>query len=166
MNNKISMHRMRWWHIEQVAALEKSVFVDTAWSPSQFWAELARANRTYFVLLESDGQSDGVSDGAGETVCGYAGLATVPPEGDIQTVAVAPEIQGMGWGSRLVATLLEEARSQGCTSVLLEVASGNDAAVKLYERQGFDVISRRSSYYGPGRDALIMRWRDGSGHVS
>jgi [ribosomal protein S18]-alanine N-acetyltransferase len=162
MNNTISMHRMRWWHIEQVAALERSVFGDTAWSPSQFWGELARDNRTYYVLLDSAGKSDG----AGETVCGYAGLATVPPEGDIQTVAVAPGIQGMGWGSRLVATLLEEARRQGCTSVLLEVASGNDAAVKLYEQQGFDVIARRSSYYGPGRDALIMRWRKGSGHTS
>ncbi len=148
------MHRMRWWHIEDIAALEQEVFADTAWSPAQFWGELARTNRTYFVLLDSDAKS--------ESVCGYAGLATVPPEGDIQTVALAPRIQGMGWGGRLVAALLAEARLQGCTSVLLEVADGNDAAVKLYEREGFDVIARRSSYYGPGRDALIMRWRERS----
>lgn len=152
------MHRMRWWHIENVAALEQQVFADTAWSPSQFWGELARVNRTYFVLLDSDAKSG--------SVCGYAGLATVPPEGDIQTVAVAPWIQGLGWGGRLVAALLAEARQQGCTSVLLEVAAGNDAAVKLYERQGFDAIARRSSYYGPGRDALIMRWRERSDRVS
>jgi ribosomal-protein-alanine N-acetyltransferase len=148
------IQKMRWWHIASVAQLEKKVFPDTAWSPAQFWGELARDNRFYFVLTESDSQ--------GSEVWGYAGLAVVPPEADIQTVAVSPQVQGQGWGSRLVDTLLESARMQGCTSVILEVAHSNESALRLYARAGFSVISRRSGYYGPGQDALIMRWRHGT----
>jgi ribosomal-protein-alanine N-acetyltransferase len=43
--------------------------------------------------------------------------------------------------------------------VLLEVNAESAPAVTLYESAGFEVISRRSSYYGPGQDAFIMRRR-------
>jgi ribosomal-protein-alanine N-acetyltransferase len=149
--SKISIQEMRWWHIAAVAELEKKVFVDTAWSPAQFWGELARENRSYFVLVESEDPDS--------EVMGYAGVAVLPPEADIQTVAIAPPAQGQGWGSRLVNTLLTVAQQQGCTTVMLEVAATNESAFLLYERAGFQVISRRRGYYGPGQDALIMRWR-------
>jgi [ribosomal protein S18]-alanine N-acetyltransferase len=149
--NGHSIQRMRWWHIAAVAELEKEVFPDTAWSPAQFWGELARENRSYYVLTESGSQSS--------EVLGYAGLSVIPPDADIQTVAVAPQVQGQGWGSRLVDTLLEAARKHGCSSVILEVAHSNESALRLYRRMGFSAISRRSGYYGPGQDALIMKWR-------
>lgn len=136
---------MRWWHIAPATDLEREVFGDTAWSAAQFWSELARENRRYRVLLDRD------------EVVGYAGLATTPPDADVQTLAVAPRLRGQGWGARLLDQLVDMARETGCTRLLLEVAADNRAAVALYERSGFDAIARRSSYYAPGRDAIIMR---------
>ena len=55
--------------------------------------------------------------------------------------------------------LLDDAVARGCSQVLLEVAEGNDPARRLYERFGFAPISRRRGYYGPGKDAVVMRRR-------
>jgi [ribosomal protein S18]-alanine N-acetyltransferase len=139
---------MRWWDIPSVLAIDEAVFAATAWSAAQFWGELARPNRTYVVLRDPVGE-----------VRGYAGLAMLPPEADVQTIAVRPDVRGQGGGSILLRHLLNEARSQECTAVLLEVRADNASAIAMYERFGFTVISRRSNYYGPGSDALIMRLR-------
>ena len=46
----------------------------------------------------------------------------------------------------------------GSRRVLLEVRADNDAARRLYDRAGFEVISVRRRYYQPGDvDALVMR---------
>ena len=140
---------MRWWDIETVMVLERELFGETAWSPAQFWGELAQPNRTYVVDEDENG------------LTGYAGLMTVPPAADIQTVAVAPRAQRRGIASDMLAHLLAVA-DERCTQTFLEVAANNSGAVAVYERAGFAVIARRTSYYGPGRDALIMRRDRGS----
>jgi ribosomal protein S18 acetylase RimI-like enzyme len=49
-------------------------------------------------------------------------------------------------GSRLVAAVIEGLRAQGIASFVLEVLEQNEAARRLYERQGF-VIERRFACY-------------------
>lgn len=138
---------MRWWDIPAVMAIEESAFPTTAWSPSQFWSELAQPDRTYFVTESAD------------RVVAYAGVMVRPPTADVQTIAVEPGHRGQGTGRDLLIRMLGVAEASGCTEVLLEVSADNAPAVGLYETEGFEVIARRSSYYAPGRDALIMRRR-------
>lgn len=162
----IGITPMRWWHIEPAMTWERQLFGSTAWSAAQMWSELARDSRRYYVIA-SDGQDDdGAHHGAigrigpdGERVLGYAGINLLPPDADVQTVAVAPHLQGRGWARRLLERLLADAEEAGCTQVMLEVRADNVSALGLYERFGFEVIARRTSYYGPGEDALIMRLR-------
>jgi ribosomal protein S18 acetylase RimI-like enzyme len=40
---------------------------------------------------------------------------------------------------------------------MLEMREGNLEAQPLYEKYGYQVISRRDNYYAPGIHALIMR---------
>jgi ribosomal-protein-alanine N-acetyltransferase len=145
----MTLRRMRWWDVEQVADLERELFPHDPWSAEQLWSELAHvpASRWYAVHEDADG------------IDGYAGLMAVPPEGDVQTIAVARRAQGRGLGGELLDALLLEARSRGCTQVFLEVLHSNDAAVRLYERAGFEKQGRRRDYYGPGLDAVVMRLR-------
>ena len=138
---------MRWWHIETAVMLERELFAATAWSPAQFWSELSRGNRRYYALV------------AGDRIVGYAGVALNPPEADVQTVAVGPQVQGRGWGARLLDRLVGDASDAGCSEILLEVAADNAAALALYGKRGFKGIAKRTGYYGPGRDAIIMRCR-------
>jgi ribosomal-protein-alanine N-acetyltransferase len=60
----------------------------------------------------------------------------------------------------LLDALVAEAARQGATSVLLEVRADNPAAIRLYERTGFERIAVRRRYYQPGDiDAHVMRLR-------
>ena len=142
-----ALRGMRWWDIPAVAAIEQSVFPATAWTPAQFWSELAHDDRTYLVAQ------------AGDRVVAYGGVMVRPPTADIQTIAVDADHRGRGIARDLLGRLLGIADEGGCSEVLLEVAADNASAVALYESEGFSVIARRTSYYGPGQDALIMRRR-------
>lgn len=142
-----TLRPMRWWDLESVSAVEHELFAATAWSPAQFWGELAQPTRTY-VVAEAEG-----------VVIGYAGVYCLAPTSDVQTIAVDKSWQGRGLGREMLRELLGTARERGCAEMLLEVAADNSAAIALYESEAFEVISRRRDYYGPAADALIMRRR-------
>ncbi len=81
-------------------------------------------------------------------------------DGDIQTLAVAPEARRHGLGRTLVTALLAEAASRGAHEVFLEVRADNPNARALYDSLGFEQIAVRAKYYQPdGVDAQIMRVR-------
>jgi [ribosomal protein S18]-alanine N-acetyltransferase len=153
----VRIRALRWWDVEAVTALERELFGATAWSAETFWSELAQPTRCY-LLAEQVGRDSGLLGEAG--LLGYAGLMVTGPEGDVQTVAVAPAAQGRGVGARLLAALVGEAVARGATSLLLEVRADNAAAIALYRRFGFEQLAVRRGYYQPeGVDALIMRCR-------
>jgi ribosomal-protein-alanine N-acetyltransferase len=143
----ITVERMRWWHIADVAELEGELFPHDRWSVEQFWSELALPTRSYVVAMDAG------------TVVGYAGLFALPPQSDVQTIAVRADQQGRGVGNALLVALLDEAERRGAHETLLEVRADNGAAIALYSRHGFERISARRSYYPDGGDADIMRRR-------
>ena len=143
----IEVRPMRWWDIPRVHAIEKVCFPDDSWSLDQFWRELAGDTRDYCVA-EIDG-----------TVIGYAGISTIPPDSDLQTLAVDPQHRGSGVGRDLLLSALHHASDRGATSMILEVRTDNSAARSLYTEVGFESIATRSRYYPDGGDALIMRCR-------
>jgi ribosomal-protein-alanine N-acetyltransferase len=138
---------LRWWEIPDVMDIEERVFLATAWTAGQFWSELAQDDRTYLVA-RVDGH-----------IVGYAGLMSRRPTADIQTIAVDPGHRRRGIARALLRHLLDVAADAGCTETLLEVRADSPAAIALYESEGFAAIARRTDYYGPGADALIMRRR-------
>jgi [ribosomal protein S18]-alanine N-acetyltransferase len=147
---------MRWWDVEEVAALEREVFVEDPWSAAGFWSELAGVPETRsYVVAELAAGAPGAETGS--NLAGYAGLMVGGVEADIQTVAVRPDQRGTGLGRTLTEWLVDEARSRSCTRVMLEVRDGNNPARRLYTRLGFEPVGRRADYYGRGRDAVVMR---------
>ena len=142
-----TLREAHWADIPALAALERDLFAHDAWSEPTWWAELAgRPRRDYVVLVDADG------------VLGYAGLDHGGEVADVMTVAVAPRSQGRGLGRLLLAELEQRARARGAVHVILEVRADNVAAIALYERSGFVVLSTRRRYYQPGDvDAIVMR---------
>lgn len=151
MNPLMQIRPMRWWDIEQVAALESEIFTESRWTTEQFWSELAQPTRTY-VVVEDPGPDE-------QGIIGYAGLFVLGAESDVQTIAVAPTARGRGIGRVLMEHLMASAREQGATQMILEVRADNEPAIALYQGLGFEVISSRRDYYAPGIDARIMRIR-------
>ncbi|WP_433701940.1 ribosomal protein S18-alanine N-acetyltransferase [Nocardiopsis sp. CA-288880] len=130
--------------VPAVITLERALFPLDAWSEGMLRDELAESTRHY-VVAES-----------GDTVVGYAGLRFVPPEGDVQTMAVSEQVWGRGIGSALLTELLDQAAARGVTHMFLEVRSDNPRAQDLYKRFGFVQIGVRRGYYN-GADAFVMR---------
>lgn len=143
----VTLRPMRWPDVVSVHAIETEVFDVDPWSAEQFWGELAQPTREY-VVAEDDG-----------VIVGYAGAYLLPPDSDVQTIAVSPSAQGRGVGRLLLEELIAIAVRHDCAQLLLEVRSDNESAIAMYERFGFEQISKRRDYYASGVDALIMRLR-------
>lgn len=133
--------------LDEVAALEADLFGSDAWSREIVREELAGDHRRYLVLVDERG-----------AIRGYAGLLVVGTDGDIQTIAVAPELRGGGHGRALMVELLAEAARRGARQVFLEVRADNPPARGLYASLGFAEIGVRPRYYQPeGIDAIVMQ---------
>ncbi len=145
----VTLQRMRWWHVEQLLGLERSLFGEEPWSARLFWSELGQLDTRYYLVALDEGE-----------VVGYAGLCDYPDEAFVQTMAVATSHQGAGLGARLLEALIEEAERRRQRTLSLEVRADNTPAQRLYGRYGFRRSGVRRGYYQPsGADAWIMTRR-------
>jgi len=89
----------------------------------------------------------------------YGVMSVAAGESHILNITVRPESQGQGIGSKLMKHFLQLARRHDADIVMLEVRPSNKAAIKLYEKLGFNEIGVRRNYYpaDEGReDALLL----------
>lgn len=138
--------KIRKMAVEDVGAIheiETLCFPDP-WSEEAFLAELSGRNPAFYLVGEIEGK-----------VAGYAGLWRILEEGHITNVAVHPDYRRLHLGELLVANLLRENLQEGVRDFTLEVRVSNEAAIRLYQKFGFEVAGRRKNYYKT-EDALIM----------
>jgi len=88
---------------------------------------------------------------------GFAMARIAADEAEILTIAVAPDARRKGIARTLLNETARQAGARGARTMFLEVSETNGAAIALYRRAGFREVGRRTSYYGPGEDALILR---------
>lgn len=141
----IELVRMRRRDLRRVMTIEKAVFPEP-WSHAVFASELAlRKGRAYRVARQ------------GRETVGYVGLMFVDEEAHVTTVAVAPEHQGRGIGTRIMVGAVRIAQEEGARHISLEVAVNNERAQKIYRRFGFVPVGVRKGYYQAiGEDAYVM----------
>lgn len=88
-------------------------------------------------------------------IAGFYISHEVADEVSLMNIAVHPDYQGKGYGSVLLNDLLIRASSFTeshpviATQVFLEVRESNTAAIRLYERYGFNKLGKRPGYYPP-----------------
>ncbi len=91
-------------------------------------------------------------------VAGFAIAGLVPPEAELETIAVAAECQRRGFARQLFSALAAELRVAQVTGIVLEVRASNGRAQTLYRSLGFAEAGRRPRYYAdPVEDAVLMR---------
>jgi ribosomal-protein-alanine N-acetyltransferase len=96
----------------------------------------------------------------GGEVVGHMVLMTVLDEAHLLNITIAPVWRRQGLGSILLEHAMQAARRKQAQALYLEVRPTNDAAIKLYEKMGFEAFALRKGYYPAqaGReDALVMR---------
>lgn len=132
-----------------LAALERDCFGAGAWSSGILAAELTGVPDTRSVLVAP----------ATGGVQAYAVLLVPADAADLSRIAVSPRARRRGLGRTLLAATCAQAMTRGCERMLLEVQADNAGALALYAEAGFLRIDLRRGYYGPGRDAVVMRLR-------
>ena len=125
--------------LDDVMIVMRSAFGDAygeAWTRSQCAGILPMAGVT---LMVADGEDSGQP-------LGFALYRTVADDAELLLLAVAPQAQGNGIGSRLLSQFIDDAKKNGASKIHLEVRDGNPA-VHIYEAAGFAPVGRRRNYY-------------------
>ena len=132
-------------HLVEIVRIEQENFPAPCWSTALFERKLEDPS-VRFLLAEAEGH-----------VLGFAVLQYMPPEAELQDIAVDRTVQDRGIGRQLITRLLEECVRADVTAVHLDVRAGNDRAIALYSSLGFEAVGRRSGYYrNTDEDAILM----------
>jgi len=126
-----------------VAAIERESFKDP-WSIHSFQTEIETNRLALYLVARHRDQ-----------VIAYIGAWIVLNEVHITTLAVDKGCRRRGIASRLVGALMEMTGPRGASCLTLEVRPSNTAALRFYQKLGFEVLGRRKHYYAD-EDALIM----------
>jgi [ribosomal protein S18]-alanine N-acetyltransferase len=117
----------------------------TPWPRKTFEEELSRAHARLDLARR------------GGDVLGYLNYWLVADEVHLLAIATHPDARRGGIGYALMRHLVDGARERNARLVTLEVRAGNEAALALYRRFGFEEIAKRRGYYGDDdEDAVVM----------
>ena len=130
--------------MDEVMAVERTAY-QFPWSSGFFRQEMQVACARS-ILAQSDGKA-----------VGYILYWLLPGAIDIHNLAVHAEYRRRGIARALLQRVINQAKVQSITRVMLEVRKSNLPAQKLYESAGFSVTAIRKGYYSDNdEDALAM----------
>ncbi|MGH9607318.1 MAG: ribosomal protein S18-alanine N-acetyltransferase [Terracidiphilus sp.] len=120
------------------------------WPPRAWLAALNPVAAPRRIALIAAGSHDG-------TLYGFAVTSLLPPQAELETIAVNPEARRRGIGSRLIAAFVEELGRAEILEIFLEVRVSNRTAQAFYQALGFTQTGQRARYYiDPIEDAVLM----------
>lgn len=77
---------------------------------------------------------------------------------DIAYIGVDPKFQGMGFGKKLMESVVHDSHFHGDANILgLAVRVSNSRAISLYEKLGFKEVKRLSNYYSEEEGIGMMK---------
>ncbi|SCY81776.1 ribosomal-protein-alanine N-acetyltransferase [Lachnospiraceae bacterium XBB2008] len=134
--------------VEGAIALEQASFADP-WPRSAFAEIVDKSDADYYLAEDTDTG----------TLAGGCVVFRILDEGDITNVAVDERYRGQGIATQLLKYAIEQNEALGIEDFTLEVRQSNAAAIRVYEKCGFESAGVRPGFYDhPKEDGLIM-WR-------
>jgi len=130
--------------------LDKELFPHAMWNLEHYESDFKGVPLTHFFRVAVDQDNK---------IVGYAAVMVPAPgvEADVLTIGVIAEHRKSGLGRAFMGQLEDWAVDKESNAMMLEVGVDNAPAIALYESIGYLRISQRKNFYGPGRDALVMR---------
>lgn len=99
-----------------------------------------------------------VADDPEAGIVAFLMTVLIPPQAELESIAVAEKVQRQGIGARLLAELFAVMKTKQITEVMLEVRESNHPARAFYAAAGFTETGRRTGYYSdPKEDAILLR---------
>lgn len=92
-----------------------------------------------------------------DELAGFVIASVIPPQAELESIAVAADFQHGGLGRQLLGALTASLRPVGALELTLEVRSSNTPAVAFYKALGFHFRGLRPRYYvDPIENAVMM----------
>lgn len=140
---EIKYYELTYDDIAKVSDMERRFF-SVPWSEASI-AHYMESGNTIFIVAR-----------CGEETVGYAAVLCILDEGNLVSIGVEDGFRKMGIASELLDIVYDMAQERGVASIHLEVRTGNQAAISLYEKEGFVRSGRRKDFYRePTEDALL-----------
>lgn len=151
---EISLRDYREGDLEEMTRVDDLCFAaDFRFDQASMGAFAEAQNAVAVVAEMGDGKMAGF-------VIAHLERAPAGPRGYIVTLDVLPEYRHGGLGARLIGEVERRVLAAGARWMDLHVFTGNDGAVRFYERMGYERIGRRERFYGEaGLDAFVYRKR-------
>ncbi len=93
----------------------------------------------------------------GQAIC-YISYTQIDDEIQIANIATENGYKQKGAAYTLLSHLIESSKSDGVTTISLEVRPSNNKALGLYEKCGFSKVGIRKNFYSePTEDAIILQ---------
>lgn len=99
----------------------------------------------------------GVIAACGGVDIGFALLQCVPPDSELLSVGVRPNMRRIGIAQAVLRRAATDLAQRGAATMFLDVATDNPGAIALYRKLGFRDISVRPRYYRGKVDAIVMQ---------
>ena len=147
-SSQFALSRIGPFDVAVVSALHAECFGEGQWDERDVAEILAMPGAFGFIASKHD------------IPAGFVLARVAADECEILSLGVRPAVRQSRLGRSLLKSTLEHAAASGARAVYLEVAEDNEAARRLYAREGFTVIGRRQAYYRRGNDrgatALVL----------
>jgi len=141
------LRRYRAGDLEAMFRLDEVCFEEPFRFSLAVMRRFAEARRARVVVAESDGV--------------LVGFCVVHVEaakvGYVVTLDVAPEWRRKGLAGVLMGAVEDQVRAAGCEVMVLHVFTGNEAAIRFYERMGYGLVGEDEDFYGDGVGALVYQ---------
>ena len=143
----IDIRRLDLSDLDAIDAIEQRAY-PTPWSRAMFASELAKPTSICLGAFE------------GDELVGYIVNSRYVDAWHVMNVAVDPDRRRRGIATQLLEHLFELTLGDERRGYTLEVRISNDAAIRLYERLGFEPRGLRRGYYTDNREDALIMWRD------
>lgn len=122
--------------LDSIVRLEKRAFPIGPYTKSML-RRVFSTRGSFNVVAVEDGR-----------ILGYA--VALPLDGesaDVESIAVDPDVQRTGLGSKLMDLIEEGMRERSFKYSVLEVRDRNDEALEFYRKHGYTAITHMPTYY-------------------
>lgn len=141
--NRVLIRLMTIDDLDAVIEIEKAAFSDP-FNRELFEKYLSQESFQSWVAIKDD------------SIVGYSTFVRAADEIDLLNIAVKGSHRQQGIASQIMQKILEVARTKSVRAIFLEVRPSNLAAIKFYDRLGFQKVGVRRKYYRDnGEDALV-----------
>jgi ribosomal-protein-alanine N-acetyltransferase len=147
MNFPVTVRRMDEGDLDEILAIEASSAL-TPWSRKLFLEEMNHPyGHCFSMILRVDPDPRLVA---------YLCFRVLGEESELLNLAVHPDYRRRGFARHLMAFYVDFCRREKIRKSFLEVAMGNEAALRLYRAFNYRPTGKRLGFYLGRFDALMM----------